>query len=112
MIWNIKAPVWFGLALAALALFVWCILEAVDSGAMSAGLIWGVVVFGAIGLAAGILALIAQSQSGGVVRARDALTKGDSIAPTGSSGRGPSGSGYVPKGVGGVPQPVSGRSIT
>lgn len=75
MVWGIRAPVWFGLTLLAVLFFIWCLLEAMELETRSAGLTWGLIIFGIIAIAAGIIAIIAQSTAGGVTRAKDALTE-------------------------------------
>ena len=111
MIWGMRAPAWFAIVLASLAVFAWCIVEMTERDVIPGGLIWGLVISGVIGVVAVVAALIAQSTSGGVVRARDALTSQKSKAPRSASGRDLNGGGHVPRGTGDVPQSVSGRKL-
>ena len=118
MVWGLRAPVWFGIMLAALALFAWCLLARIERSAtlaegevISAGYIWGFVIFGAIAIAAAVLAFVAFFSDGQVVRARDALTQATSKPPRMSSGRSLAGSGLRPRGSGDTPRPSSGRKL-
>ena len=111
MLWGLRAPVWFGIGLAALALFLWCLVSMIEAETTSRGYLWGLIIFGAITVIAAILALISQASSGGVTRARDALTEGKSRPPEGRRGRGFSGSSVQNLGSGEIPRPSSGRQI-
>ncbi|MEL6683522.1 MAG: hypothetical protein AAFQ09_12925 [Pseudomonadota bacterium] len=111
-LWGLDTSLWFGLCLAALLPFLWCLVSMVEIGAVTVGYMWGVIVFGLISLVAGVIALVAFSSTGGVVKARDRLT-----APTGARvphaghGRGFATSGYRPSGSGDVPRGASGRAL-
>jgi len=111
MVWGLRAPIWFGLALAATLLFLWCLVSMIEAGASSAGYLWGLIVFGIIAIAAGLISLLAQASNGGVATARDALYKQDSFVPKGQTGRGLAGSGLQPNGIGEIPRSSSGRAI-
>ena len=114
MVWGIRAPVWFGLFLISITFFIWCILAAVESEeAMGAGLTWGLIIFGVIAIASGIIAIVAQSMSGGVVRAREALTQRNAAPPRSASTSGTmSASGYDHKSSSEIPRSSPGRSLT
>ena len=111
MIWGIRTGVWFGLALAGLALFLWCLVSMIEAGASSAGYVWGIIVFGAVALVSGAIAIIARASSGGVHTSADVLTVGRSVPPRATSGRDLAGSGLRPMGSGALPRQSSGRVI-
>jgi len=113
MVWGIRASIWFGITLVAVLFFVWCLLVAIESETMNAGLTWGLIIFGAIALVAGLISIIAQSMAGGVSRARDAFTT-TKPAPPRSSGSGSvtSQAGYDHKSASEIPRSSPGRSLT
>ena len=118
MIWGMKAPAWFGIMLAGLALFVWCLLAMIERIAtlaegetLSAAYGWGLIIFGAATVVSAIITLVVFSSTGRVARARDGLTDSTSVPPRSAGGHALSGSGQIPRSIGGIPQRVSGRSI-
>ncbi|WP_341367331.1 hypothetical protein [Yoonia sp. BS5-3] len=113
MIWGLRTAGCFALALAGLLLFLWCLLAMIEAETAGGGYIWGLIIFGGVAIVAGLLALIGLMSSGGVSRARDALTdKRPSAVPRATAGRDTLGPGHRPMGSGEVPRPSAGRQIS
>ena len=74
MVWGVRASIWFGIALAALIFFAWCVVELTEREEVAGGFIWGIILSGAIGIFAGAVAIVAQMNAGGVAVSYTHLT--------------------------------------